>query len=78
MSFNFCTEKGGTVPKTVVTSVTDNKVCLKGKFTAIQWNLTECVEITEQNSCASTHTVVLDTCSYTMNVVLPPGRYFIN
>ncbi|KAI2650339.1 Receptor-type tyrosine-protein phosphatase C [Labeo rohita] len=46
-----------TVPKTIVKSLTDNEVCLKGQFTDIQWNLTECVEITEQNSCTSTHTV---------------------
>ncbi|XP_052447059.1 receptor-type tyrosine-protein phosphatase C-like [Carassius gibelio] len=54
--------------------MTDNEVCLKGEFTGIQWDLTECVEITEQNSCASTHTVVLDTCNYTMNVALPPVK----
>ncbi|XP_059425930.1 receptor-type tyrosine-protein phosphatase C-like [Carassius carassius] len=67
-------KNGETVPKTVVTSVTDNEVCLKGEFTGIQWDLTECVEITEQNSCASTHIVVLDTCNYTMNVDLPPVK----
>uniref|UniRef100_A0A8C1ZUE8 Receptor-type tyrosine-protein phosphatase C n=1 Tax=Cyprinus carpio TaxID=7962 RepID=A0A8C1ZUE8_CYPCA len=62
-----------TIPKTVVSSVKDNEVCLKGVFSGIQWNLTECVKITEQNSCiAFTHTVVLDTCTYTMNVALPP------
>ncbi|XP_026053962.1 receptor-type tyrosine-protein phosphatase C-like isoform X2 [Carassius auratus] len=64
--------------KTVVTSVTDNEVCLKGELTGIQWNLTECVKITEQNSCAHTHTVVLDTCNYTMNVTLPPVKPKIN
>ncbi|XP_026053966.1 receptor-type tyrosine-protein phosphatase C-like [Carassius auratus] len=67
-------KNGETVPKTVVTNMTDNEVCLKGEFTGIQWDLTECVEITEQNSCASTHTVVLDTCNYTMNVALPPVK----
>ncbi|XP_042605384.1 receptor-type tyrosine-protein phosphatase C-like [Cyprinus carpio] len=78
-SNTFTSSKNGeTVSKTVVTSVTDNKVCLKGVFTGIQWNLTECVEITEQNSCASTHTVVLDTCTYTMNVALPPVKPHIN
>ncbi|KAI2650337.1 Receptor-type tyrosine-protein phosphatase C [Labeo rohita] len=66
-------EQGGTVPKTVVETLTDNEVCLKGEFTDIQWNLIECVKITEQNSCTSTHTVVLDTCNYTMNVDMPPG-----
>ncbi|XP_052447048.1 receptor-type tyrosine-protein phosphatase C-like [Carassius gibelio] len=71
-------KNGETVPKTVVTSVTDNEVCLKGELTGIQWDLTECVEITEQNSCASTHTVVLDTCNYTMNVALPPVKLHIN
>ncbi|XP_042605491.1 receptor-type tyrosine-protein phosphatase C-like [Cyprinus carpio] len=71
-------KNGETVSKTVVRSVTDNEVCLKGVFTDIQWNLTECVEITEQNSCASTHTVVLDTCNYTMNVALPPVKPHIN
>ncbi|XP_016409808.1 receptor-type tyrosine-protein phosphatase C-like [Sinocyclocheilus rhinocerous] len=72
-------ENGETVPNTVVTSVTDNKVCLKGIFNDNQkWDLTECVEITEQNSCASTHTVVLDTCTYTMNVALPPVKPDIN
>uniref|UniRef100_A0A8C1KCR6 Receptor-type tyrosine-protein phosphatase C n=2 Tax=Cyprinus carpio TaxID=7962 RepID=A0A8C1KCR6_CYPCA len=72
-------KNGETVPKTVVSSVTDNKVCLNGVFTGIQWNLTECVNITEQNSCvSSTHTVVLDTCTYTMNVDLPPVKPLIN
>ncbi|XP_026054633.1 receptor-type tyrosine-protein phosphatase C-like [Carassius auratus] len=71
-------KNGETVPKTVVTSVTDNEVCLKGELTGIQWDLTECVEITEQNSCAHTHTVVLDTCNYTMNVDLPPVKPQIN
>ncbi|XP_052446999.1 receptor-type tyrosine-protein phosphatase C isoform X11 [Carassius gibelio] len=64
--------------RTVVTSVTDNEVCLKGELTGIQWDLTECVEITEKNSCAHTHTVVLDTCNYTMNVDLPPVKPHIN
>ncbi|XP_050950399.1 receptor-type tyrosine-protein phosphatase C [Labeo rohita] len=67
-------EQGGTVPKTVVETLTDNEVCLKGEFTDIQWNLIECVKITEQNSCTSTHTVVLDTCNYTMNVDMPPVK----
>ncbi|XP_016324573.1 receptor-type tyrosine-protein phosphatase C-like [Sinocyclocheilus anshuiensis] len=72
-------ENGETVPNTVVTSVTDNKVCLKGIFNDnLKWDLTECVEITEQNSCASTHTVVLDTCTYTMNVALHPVKPDIN
>ncbi|XP_026054632.1 receptor-type tyrosine-protein phosphatase C-like [Carassius auratus] len=71
-------KKVETLKKTVVTSVTDNEVCLKGEFTGIQWDLTECVEITEQNSCAHTHTVVLDTCNYTMNVALPPVKPQIN
>ncbi len=72
LSLNICTDEGKMVP-TVVTNVTDNKVCMKGESTGFQWNLTDCVEITEQNSCSSTHTVVLDTCNYTMNVALPPG-----
>ncbi|XP_016117731.1 receptor-type tyrosine-protein phosphatase C-like, partial [Sinocyclocheilus grahami] len=64
-------ENGETVPKTVVTNVTEKKVCLKGEFNGIKWNLTECVEITEQNSCTSTHTIKLDKCNYTMNVLMP-------
>uniref|UniRef100_A0A671PKR4 Receptor-type tyrosine-protein phosphatase C n=1 Tax=Sinocyclocheilus anshuiensis TaxID=1608454 RepID=A0A671PKR4_9TELE len=64
-------EKIDTVLKTVVTNVTEKKVCLKGEFTGIKWNLTECVEITEQNSCTSTHTIKLDKCNYTMNVLMP-------
>ncbi|XP_050959831.1 receptor-type tyrosine-protein phosphatase C-like, partial [Labeo rohita] len=67
-------ENGETVPKTVVETLTDNEVCLKGEFTDVQWNLIECVKITEQNSCTSTHTIVLDTCNYTMNVDMPPVK----
>ncbi|KAI2650341.1 Receptor-type tyrosine-protein phosphatase C [Labeo rohita] len=67
-------QNGETVLKTVVTNLTDNEVCLKGEFTDIQWNLIECVEITEQNSCTSTHTVKLDKCDYTMNVDMPPVK----
>uniref|UniRef100_A0A8C2A7U9 protein-tyrosine-phosphatase n=1 Tax=Cyprinus carpio TaxID=7962 RepID=A0A8C2A7U9_CYPCA len=63
-----------TFSNTVVTKVTENKVCLKGDVTGIKWNLTECVEITMNNSCTSTHTVKLDKCNYTMNVELPPVK----
>ncbi|XP_073699997.1 receptor-type tyrosine-protein phosphatase C isoform X2 [Garra rufa] len=70
-------QKGGTVPKTVVESLTDNEVCLKGEFTKIQWNLIECVKITEQNSCTSTHTVKLDACDYIMNIDMPPVKPII-
>ncbi|XP_058615802.1 receptor-type tyrosine-protein phosphatase C isoform X6 [Onychostoma macrolepis] len=74
-TFTSSSGKGETVPETVVTNVTDKEVCLKGIFNDTQkWNLTECVEITEQNSCASTHTVELDTCTYTMNVSMPPVK----
>ncbi|KAK2907042.1 hypothetical protein Q8A67_006027 [Cirrhinus molitorella] len=66
--------KGQTVPQTVVARLTENEVCLKGEFTDIQWNLTDCVKITEQNSCTSTHTIKLDTCTYTMNVEMPPVK----
>ncbi|KAL1251239.1 hypothetical protein QQF64_019035 [Cirrhinus molitorella] len=66
--------KGETVPQTVVANVTDNEVCLKGEFTDIQWNLTECVKITEQNSCTSTHTIKLDKCNYTMKADMPPVK----
>lgn len=78
LSLNFCTEKEETFSNTVVTKVTENKVCLKGDVTGIKWNLTECVEITMNNSCTSTHTVKLDKCNYTMNVELPPGWCLIN
>uniref|UniRef100_A0A8C2A968 protein-tyrosine-phosphatase n=1 Tax=Cyprinus carpio TaxID=7962 RepID=A0A8C2A968_CYPCA len=67
-------EKEETFSNTVVTKVTENKVCLKGDVTGIKWNLTECVEITMNNSCTSTHTVKLDKCNYTMNVELPPVK----
>ncbi|XP_052395198.1 receptor-type tyrosine-protein phosphatase C isoform X6 [Carassius gibelio] len=67
-------KNGETVPVTVVKNVTENKVCLEGQFNGIKWNLTECVEITEHNSCASKHTIKLDQCTYTMNVELPPVK----
>ncbi|XP_059399381.1 receptor-type tyrosine-protein phosphatase C [Carassius carassius] len=67
-------ENGETVPKTVVKSVAENKVCLEGHFTGIKWNLTECVKITEHNSCASKHSIKLEQCTYTMNVELPPVK----
>ncbi|XP_043079358.1 LOW QUALITY PROTEIN: receptor-type tyrosine-protein phosphatase C [Puntigrus tetrazona] len=75
---NSFTSKEGNISRAVVSSVTDTEVCLKGEFNDIQWNLTECVERTEKNSCSSTHTVQLDTCEYTMNVDLPPVKPQIN
>ncbi|CAM4655754.1 unnamed protein product [Leuciscus chuanchicus] len=70
-------EKGTANLTYVVTSVTDKEVCFKGEFKE-KWNLTECVERTVTNSCKNTSKdIKLDTCSYTMEVLMPPVQPII-
>ncbi|KAK7126948.1 hypothetical protein R3I94_018204 [Phoxinus phoxinus] len=67
-------EKGETDPNFFATRVSDKEVCFKGNFSD-EWNLTECVDITVENSCTKISKVIkLDTCNYTMNVLMPPVK----
>uniref|UniRef100_A0A8C2JR75 Receptor-type tyrosine-protein phosphatase C n=1 Tax=Cyprinus carpio TaxID=7962 RepID=A0A8C2JR75_CYPCA len=53
----------------------EEKVCFKdGK-----WNLSKCINITDNDSCVQKPIhIELDTCSYTMKVRMPPGKPNIN
>ncbi|XP_056092787.1 receptor-type tyrosine-protein phosphatase C [Rhinichthys klamathensis goyatoka] len=67
-------EKGETDPNFFVTSVTDEKVCFKGNFSD-EWNLTDCVDINVNDSCkVIPKDFKLDTCDYTMKVLMPPVK----
>ncbi|KTG05078.1 hypothetical protein cypCar_00003036 [Cyprinus carpio] len=64
-------DKDETVSCTNVSKV--EKMCFNGKINGIQWNLSECIEITKNNSCKTEKKHIrFDTCNYTVNFEMPP------
>uniref|UniRef100_A0A673IQG7 Receptor-type tyrosine-protein phosphatase C n=1 Tax=Sinocyclocheilus rhinocerous TaxID=307959 RepID=A0A673IQG7_9TELE len=53
----------------------DQQVCFKDS----KWNLTKCVNITTEDSCVQKPIhISLETCSYTMNIRMPPGEHLMH